>query len=101
MHDYLSYCCHFPEIPYNLLSTDKILDRSELKAFADDKIIVTKRLKFGMRKGGKHCGKRRKCWLPAFSPFPTMFSEGYLLSVIKRRDCVVKGYPLRDSNILD
>ena len=23
---------------------------------------------------GKHCGKRRKCWLPAFSPFPTMFS---------------------------
>ena len=23
---------------------------------------------------GKHCGKRRKCWLPAFSPFPTVFS---------------------------
>ena len=22
----------------------------------------------------KYCGKRRKCWLPAFSPFPTMFS---------------------------
>ena len=22
----------------------------------------------------KHCGKRRKCWLPAFSPFPTMVS---------------------------
>ena len=22
----------------------------------------------------EHCGKRRKCWLPAFSPFPTMFS---------------------------
>ena len=22
----------------------------------------------------KHCGKRRKCWRPAFSPFPTMFS---------------------------
>ena len=21
----------------------------------------------------KHCGKRRKCWKPAFSPFPTMF----------------------------
>ena len=21
----------------------------------------------------KHCGKRRKCWLPAFSPFPTCF----------------------------
>ena len=23
---------------------------------------------------GKYCGKRRKCLLPAFSPFPTMFS---------------------------
>ena len=22
----------------------------------------------------KHCGKRRKCWIPAFSPFPAMFS---------------------------
>ena len=22
----------------------------------------------------KHCGERRKCCLPAFSPFPTMFS---------------------------
>ena len=24
-------------------------------------------------KGRKHCGKRRKCWLPAFSPFLTIF----------------------------
>ena len=24
---------------------------------------------------GKHCGKRRKCWQPAFSPFPTVFSN--------------------------
>ena len=22
----------------------------------------------------KHCGKRRKCWLPAFSPSPAVFS---------------------------
>ena len=22
----------------------------------------------------KHCGKRRKCWLPAFSPFPVVLS---------------------------
>ena len=22
----------------------------------------------------KHCGKRRKCWLPAFSPFPAIIS---------------------------
>ena len=23
----------------------------------------------------KYCEKRRKCWLPAFSPFPTKFSK--------------------------
>ena len=26
----------------------------------------------------KHGGKWRKCWLSAFSPFPTMFQEGFL-----------------------
>ena len=33
-------------------------------------------------------GKRRKCWLPAFSPFPTMFSKVFLFSVVKGRDCM-------------
>ena len=32
---------------------------------------------FGM--GRKSCWKRRKCWLPAFSPFPAVFSKGFLL----------------------
>ena len=41
-------------------------------------------------KGTNNCGKRRKCWLPAFSPFPTMFSEGFFPRVIKSWDCVVK-----------
>ena len=41
--------------------------------------------------GGKHCGKRIKCWFPAFSPFPTMFSKGLFFRVIKSRDCVIKG----------
>ena len=30
--------------------------------------------------------------LPAFSPFPTMFSKGYILRVVKSRDCVVKSF---------
>ena len=29
------------------------------------------------REGGKHFGKRRKCWLLSFPPFPTMFSKGF------------------------
>ena len=37
-------------------------------------------------KGRKHCGKRRKYLLLAFSPFPTMFSKGFFLKVVKSRD---------------
>ena len=44
----------------------------------------------GFGRGRKHRGNRRKCRLPAFSPFPTMFSKGYFLEVVKSRDCVVK-----------
>ena len=29
------------------------------------------------------CGKRRKCWLSAFSPFPTMFQKSSLLSSLQ------------------
>ena len=77
-----------------LLNTDSlpinnISDLSKLKAFGDNEINVTENLKFG--KGRKHCGKRRNCWLPAFSPFPTMFSKGFFLRVVKSRDCVVMG----------
>ena len=33
------------------------------------------------RIGMKHCGEMRKCWLPAFSPFPAMFSKGFFSKV--------------------
>ena len=42
--------------------------------------------------GRKHLGKRRKCWLPAFSPFPKMFSKDSFLRVVKSWDCVGKSY---------
>ena len=32
----------------------------------------------------------RKCWLSAFSPFPTMFSKRRFLRGVKSPDCVVK-----------
>ena len=48
---------------------NKILDWSKLKAFTD--ILIKKYdseidINFGRYR--KHCGKRRKSWLPAFSP---------------------------------
>ena len=50
--------------------------------------------------GRKHCGKIRKCWLPAFSPFPTMFSKGSSLGVVKSRDCIVKNLQTTISNMM-
>ena len=37
----------------------------------------------------KHCGKRKKYWFPAFSPFPTVISIAFL-RVVKSWDCVGK-----------
>ena len=50
-------------------------------------------------KGRKHCGKRRKCWSPAFCPFPTMFSKGYFFRVVISLDCMVKS--LKDRGYLE
>ena len=41
-------------------------------------------------KSRKHCGERRKCWLPAFSPFPTVFSKAFFSRGVKSQDRVVK-----------
>ena len=61
-----------------LVPNNKILDWSELRAFPDDKTYDVK-IKISSRESRKQCGKRRKCWLPAFSPFPTMFSKVFLI----------------------
>ena len=54
-------------IRVNSLPNNKFLGCSKLRAFADS-----------------------KCWLPAISPFPTMFSKGCLFRVAKSRDCALK-----------
>ena len=54
-----------------------------MKAFADNKINVSQKLKFVLGRVEKCCGKRRKCWLPAFSSFPTIFSKGFSLRVVQ------------------
>ena len=73
----------------NTVREGKILDQSKLKGFAYD-TCDSDNENYCM-KGRIHCGKRRKCWLPTFSPFPT-FSKGFLHRVIKSHDCVVNSY---------
>ena len=72
----------------NILPNDKIKALSKFTAFADNNIIMTQKLKLCW---GKHAGKKRKCWSPAFSPFPTMFSKVFFSRGVKSRNCVVKG----------
>ena len=74
----------------NSLPNDKIVDWSNLKASADDKIYITEKIEVGFGTGRKHIGKRRKCWFPAFSTFPIMFSTGSFFRVNKSQDCVLK-----------
>ena len=57
---------------FNSLPKDKILYWTKLKK----KKNCRRQNKFGW-------GKRRECWFPAFSPFPTMFSKDFFLNVVK------------------
>ena len=72
-----------------------------MKAFADNHKKVTKKLKFLLGWGEIILGKRRKCWLPAFSVFPKMFlkasSSGSLkVGIVWQR---VKAYTDNNSNV--
>ena len=70
----------------NSLPKNKILDGSRFITLAN-KINVARNLKNVLEKGRKHFGKRRKCWLPAFSPKCFQNSS---IRVAKSQDCVVK-----------
>ena len=72
------------------LPNNKMLDMSNFKAFADDKIILAQKLKFVLEKVENIVGKGEKCWLPPFSPFPTMFSKAFFPRGLKNQDCMVK-----------
>ena len=44
--------------------------------------------------GTKNCGKRRKCWLPAFTPLPIIIFKGLLLEGVKNKELCGKGLTL-------
>ena len=59
----------------NSLPNDSILDRSKFKALANALTNGTKnKKKICLRREENILGNSRKCWLPAFSPCPKMFS---------------------------
>ena len=64
---------------FNSLLYHKIFDWSKLKAFADYNLNVAKKIEIPIQSR-----------LPAFSPFPTMFSKAFFPRVVKSQDCVVR-----------
>ena len=77
-------------IPFNSLPN---LDWSKLKAFADNNSDDAKLMISVFDKVRNIVGKGENAGYlqPAFSPFSTLFSKGFILRVIKTWDCVVKG----------
>ena len=69
---------------FNSLPNDKCLDRSKLKAFADDKLIVAEKLKFVLGRVENIVGKGENAGLQPFSPFPTVFSKAFFFRVIDK-----------------
>ena len=70
--------------------TTKILDKSNLIAFADDKINVIEKPKFLSKRVENYVEKGGNAGYKHFSPFPTMFSKDYFFKVIKSWNCVVE-----------
>ena len=70
--DYIQcYICLWPSLPNN-----NNLDYTEFKESTDNKMNNTQ-IMISICHRGEICRKRKKSWLPAFSPFPTTFSETF------------------------
>ena len=60
---------------FNPFPHNKILDQTKLKAFADDKLNVTKMIISVIERSRKHCGKSRNCLYKQFLLFPQSFQK--------------------------
>ena len=70
---------------FNPFPHNKILDQTKLKAFADDKLNITKMIISVFDRVENIAGKGE------ISPFPTMFSKGFFPRGVKRCHCVGMG----------
>ena len=70
---------------FNCLPSNKVLDWSKLKAFADEKINVTKELKFVSGKEENMVRKGENAGYQHFLLFPQCFQEHSSYRVVKSR----------------
>ena len=62
---------------FNSLPNNTFLDWSKLKTFADIKTNVTEKLKYVNFWEGQKTWEKEEMLVPAFSPFPNVFSKGF------------------------
>ena len=77
-------------LSHNSLPNCKIFDRLQLKVFADDKINVTEKLKFVLKRVENIVGKGENASYQHFLIFPQCF-QSFLFQGVTGRDYVVKG----------
>ena len=61
--------------PLSLFTKQQIFGLDQVESICRRQNKWDSKIEIWFRKGRKNCGKMRKCWLPAFSPFNAMFSE--------------------------
>ena len=71
----------------NSLPNDKFLNRSKLKAFADDKINVTEILKFVLGRVENNAGKGENAGYQHFLLFPQCFQKASFSGSLKSGSC--------------
>ena len=83
--------CIQTKMSFNSEPKDKISDLYQFKVLADDKIRVTRTLKFVVERLENIVGKRENAERQHFFLFPLCFQNGHYDSrVVISRDCVVK-----------
>ena len=83
------------------LPNNKILEGTRLKAFADGKLNVARMTISLYDRVENTVGKGENAGLPAFSPFPTVFSKAFFFGVVQSRGWVVRSSPYSKQQILD
>ena len=78
--------CTFSAFPH-----DKILDLTKLKAFADDKLNVSKMIIFVFDRVENIVGEKEKLLVQANSPFPTIFFKRLLSQTRQKVSLSEKG----------
>ena len=65
------------------------MDLTKSKAITDDISNVVKKAEVVFDRKENNAEKGKKCWIPTFPPFLTMFSKAFFVKVVQSCDCIL------------